>query len=179
MDIYLCLLNGCYSSTESTGEPSGTSATTLVSVRNTRVFWTALTALTEPCTLWRRITRLPSPRRRVVLRTYILYSSAQCILVTGSVRELSDQNHRVVKLQSLLDWCSGLQVHLGAPGSTWEHLGARWITVEQSGKNIFFGNAVGASGNHNVFSSMYLGIYIATYLHTVYLDWQQAVIQSN
>jgi hypothetical protein len=32
------------------------SATTLVSVRNTREFQTALTALTEPCTLWWRIT---------------------------------------------------------------------------------------------------------------------------
>jgi len=30
-----------------------------------------------------------------------------------------------------------------------------------------------------VFSSMYLCIYIATYLHTVYLDWQQAVIVSK
>jgi len=40
-----------------------TSATTLVSVRNTRVFRTALTALTEPRTLWRRITRYLPPRR--------------------------------------------------------------------------------------------------------------------
>ena len=38
---------------------SVTSATTLDSVRNTRVFRTALTALTEPRTLWRRITRYP------------------------------------------------------------------------------------------------------------------------
>jgi len=30
-----------------------------------------------------------------------------------------------------------------------------------------------------VFSSMYLCINIATYLHTVYLDWQHAVIVSN
>jgi len=76
---------------------------------------------------------------------------------------------------------------------TWKHLGARWITVVQSGKNIF-GNAAGAPGNHSyylsfnnfqnlciqfVFSSMYLCIYIATYLHMVYLDWQHAVIESN
>jgi len=45
------------------------SATTLVSVRNTRVLRTALTALTEPRTLWRRITRYPSPRRRVALHS--------------------------------------------------------------------------------------------------------------
>jgi len=41
---------------------------------------------------------------------------------------------------------------------TWEHLGvlatslgAPEITVEQSGKNIFFGNAVGAPGNHSYY----------------------------
>jgi len=49
------------------------SATTLVSVRNTRVFRTALTTLMEPRTLWRRIARYPSPRRRVALHTYLLY----------------------------------------------------------------------------------------------------------
>ena len=49
------------------------SATTLVSIRNTRVFRTALTALTEPRTLWRRITRYTSPRRQVALHTYLLY----------------------------------------------------------------------------------------------------------
>ena len=71
---------------------------------------------------------------------------------------------------------------LGAPATC---LGAPPITVEQSGKNnIFFGNAAGAPGNHNhcvqfVFSSMYLCIYIATHLHTVYLDWLQAVVESN
>jgi len=48
------------------------SATTLVSVRNTRVFRTALTALTEPLTLWRRISPYTSPRRRVALHTYLL-----------------------------------------------------------------------------------------------------------
>jgi len=30
-------------------------------------------ALTEPRTLWRRITRSPSPRQRVALHTYLLY----------------------------------------------------------------------------------------------------------
>jgi len=47
-----------------------TSATTLISFRNTRVFRTALTALTEPRTLWRRITRCPLPTRQVALHTY-------------------------------------------------------------------------------------------------------------
>ena len=50
-----------------------TSATMLVSVWNTRVFRMALTALTEPRTIWQRITRFPSHRRRVVLHTYLHY----------------------------------------------------------------------------------------------------------
>jgi len=41
---------------------NATSATTQVSFRNTRVFRTALMALTEPCTLWRRISCFPSLR---------------------------------------------------------------------------------------------------------------------
>jgi len=49
------------------------SATTLLSIRNTRVCRTALTAPTEPHTLWWRITCLPSPRWRVSLHTYLLY----------------------------------------------------------------------------------------------------------
>jgi len=47
------------------------SATTLVSVWNTRVFRTALMALTEPCTLQQRITCLLSSRQRVLLHTYL------------------------------------------------------------------------------------------------------------
>jgi len=39
---------------------------------------------------------------------------------------------------------------LGAPATT---LGAPQITVEQSGKTIFFGNAAGAPGNHSYYSS--------------------------
>jgi len=130
------------------------SATTLVSVRNTRVLRTARTTLTEPRTLWRGITRFPSPRRRV----------------------------RVYRADVVAFRCSC------------EHLGPRRITVEQSGKSIFFGNAAGAPGNHSnylsfndfqnlsiqfVSSSMYVCIYIATYLHTVYLDWQHVVSVSD
>jgi len=52
------------------------SATTLLSVSNTWVFWTALTALTEPRALWRRIARYPSPRQWVVLHSISkIYSS--------------------------------------------------------------------------------------------------------
>jgi len=49
------------------------SATTLVSVRNTRVFQTALTALSEHRTLWWRTNRYPSLRQGVALHTYLLY----------------------------------------------------------------------------------------------------------
>jgi len=82
--------------------------------------------------------------------------------------------------------------NLGAPVIS---LGAPRITLVQSGKNnVMFGNAAGAPGNHShylsfndfensciqfVFSSMYLCIYIATNLHTVYLDCLQAVLESN
>ena len=99
------------------------SATTLVSVWNTRVFRTALTALTEPRTLWRRIARCPSPRRRVALHSRAPGSAGD---KPGSVWERRRQ--------------------------TWERLGAPRITVEHSGKNnIFFGNAAGAPGTHSYY----------------------------
>jgi len=50
-----------------------TSATTLVSVRDTEGFRTALMALTERRTLWQRITPIPSPRQLVALHTYLHY----------------------------------------------------------------------------------------------------------
>jgi hypothetical protein len=82
----------------------------------------ALTALTEPHTLGRTITRFPSPRQWVVLHTL-----AQCILVTGSLQA----------------------TNLGAPATC---QGAPQITVEQSGKNkIFFGYAAGVPGNHSYY----------------------------
>ena len=49
------------------------SATTLHSVWNKQVVRTALTPLTEPRTLWRRITRFLSPWRRVAFHTYLHY----------------------------------------------------------------------------------------------------------
>jgi len=59
---------------------------------------------------------------------------------SGSVWELFNQNQRVVTSQSLSDWCSGHQVHLGAPainlcrhmwsgdsqGSIWERWPQAW-----------------------------------------------------
>lgn len=49
------------------------SATTLVSVGNTLVIWTAVMALTERCTVCRRNTHFLSPRDWDVMQTYLLY----------------------------------------------------------------------------------------------------------
>ena len=48
-------------------------ATTIVSVRNTRVFWTALMALTDIRTIWRRSTLFLLPSWCVGLCTYYLH----------------------------------------------------------------------------------------------------------
>ena len=104
-----------------------------------------------------------------------------------------------VAFKSTWEHLGALATRLGAPTTSLEapvtSLGAARITVEQSGRNnIFLGNTAGAPGNHSyylsfnnfqnlciqfVFSSMYLYIYIATHLHTVYRDWLQAVLESN
>jgi hypothetical protein len=60
-------------SLQSKRSTTASSPTTLVSVRNTRVFQAALTALMEPCTLWQKITHFPSPRGQVWLHTYLHY----------------------------------------------------------------------------------------------------------
>ena len=80
----------------------------------------------------------------------------------------------------------------GSPGNksgcTSNHSTAVWEN------NIIFGNAAGVPGNHSyylsfnnfynsciqfVFSSINLCIYIATHLHTVYIDWLQAVLERD
>jgi len=53
------------------------------------------------------------------------------------------------------------------PGSTWERQRHVWEHLESKSCIQF------------VFSSMYLRIYIANHLHTLYLDWLQAVLESN
>jgi len=53
------------------------------------------------------------------------------------------------------------------PGSTWERRRHVWEHLESQSRIQF------------VFSSMYLCIYIATHLHTLYLDWLQAVLESK
>jgi hypothetical protein len=59
-------------------------ATTQVALWNTRGFWTALTALTEPRTRWQRITRFPSPRQRVALQTYLHYFAPGIHTIRGT-----------------------------------------------------------------------------------------------
>jgi len=141
------------------GIPS--SATTLVSVRNTLVFRTALTALMEHRTHWRRNTGYPSPRRRVALHTYLLY----CV-----VMYTHHQNNTCVTLLAVAAVMLKLFTQRLA------------MYMSFSGRR-FFGNAAVAPGNHSynllfndfqnlciqfVFSSRYLCIYIATYLHLHY-----------
>jgi len=138
------------------------SATTLIAVWNTRVFRTALTALMESCMLWRRITRYTAPRRRVALHTYRLdfavtythHQNDMCVtLFAGAAAMLKPFTQRLA-----ID---------DKPGSTWERWQHVWEHLESQSCIQF------------VFSSMYLCIYIATHLHTLYLDWLKAVLESN
>jgi hypothetical protein len=82
----------------------------------------------------------------------------------------------MTNLGALATSLGALATSLGALATS---LGAPRITVEQSGKNIFFGNAAGAPRNHSyylsfndclnsciqiVFSFMYLCINVSMYL---------------
>jgi len=108
----------------------------------------------------------------------------------GSTSEREEQNWECQR--QAWEQLGAQTTSTGAPVTS---LGAPPITVEQSGrKNILFGNTADARRNHRyyllfndfqnsciqlVFPSMYLCIKIATHLHTVYLDWLQAVLESN
>jgi len=62
----------------------GAWAATQVSIWNTQVFRTALMALTEPRTLWRRISRFQSPTGRVALHTYLRYFAPGILAIRRS-----------------------------------------------------------------------------------------------
>jgi len=134
------------------------SATTLVSVRNTRVFWTALTALTEPRTLWRRITRYP-------LHTYLLY----CTVMYTHIRTTP------VLHASQLCWSrlhNAWQRFCLSPAAA--SLGMLLVRLE----------IIATTYSSTIFKTYAFSLYshlciYATYLHTVYLDWQHAVIVIN
>jgi len=129
-----------------------TSATTLVSVRNTWVFRTALTDLMEPHTLCRSNTCYPLAWRRVILHTYLLYFVATlthhqkdtCVtLLAGAAVMLKPFTQRLAMLNH-----------------------SYYLSFNDFQTYAF-----------SLYS--HLCIYIATYLHMVYLDWQHAVIVSN
>ena len=151
------------------GVVGDTSATTLISVWNTRVFRTALTALMEPRTLWRRITCYTSPRRRVALHTYLLYFA---------VTYTHHQNDTCVTLFAgaaamLKPFTQRLAID-DKPGSTWERRRQTWERRRHVWEHLESQSCI-----QFVFSSRYLYIYIATHLQQLYLDCLQAVLERN
>jgi len=153
----------------------GTSATTLVSVWNTRVFSTALTALTEPGTLWRRITRYSSPRWRVALQSISKVDFSHwsermwSVNLDASISGVSDARRAFLPAFRVTGSADD------KPGSTWERRRHVWEHLESQSCIQF----VFSSMYLCIYVSMYLCIYIATLLHTLYLDWLQAVLESN
>ena len=141
-----------------------TSATSLVSIRNIRVFRTALTALTEPRTLWRRITHFPSP----------CIALAKCILVTGSLQKCLRGCGVYTKMRQFQESIRPQEGILAGLQSNWECRRQAWECWWQAWEHLESQSCI-----QFVFSSMYLCIYIATHLHTLYLDWLQAVLDSN
>jgi len=131
-----------------------TSATTLVSVRNTQVFRTALTALTEPHTLWRRISRYPSRRRRVALHSiskmYFSHWSERMSSVNldASISGVSDPRR---------EFLPAFRVSGSAddkPESTWERPQPSWERQRRVWEHLESQSCI-----QFVFSSMYLCIY--------------------
>jgi len=125
----------------------------------------ALMALTGPRTFWQRITRYLSPRRRVTLRTYLLY-----FLVTYTHIRMT-----LVLHASLL---------------CWSRLHNAWRSFCLSPAAASFGmllvclEIIATTYRSTIFKTYAFRLYshlciYATYLHTVYLDWQHAVIVSN
>jgi len=118
------------------------SATTLMSVWHTPVFRTALTALTEPCMLWRRIMRYRSPcigtsctlwwRIRIIRTTRVLHSSQGLQLCWSRLHNAWRSTKR-----------------LGAPGSAGDKPGSA-------------GDMSGTTSNHSHVFSLYshLCIYV-------------------
>jgi len=75
----------------------------------------------------------------------------------------------------------------GAPGSTWEHGESQWSNLRKTslGTLLVRLEIIATTHRSTIFKthvfSLYshLCIYIATHLHTVYLDWLQAVLEGN
>jgi len=118
---------------------SVSSATTLFSVRNTRVFQTALTALPAHRTLWWGITRYPSQRRWVALHTYLPYCvvkythhqndtcvtlfAVAVVILTPVTQSLAMFNSlRWLRLSSAAAFLRMLLVHLGIIATTYRSM---------------------------------------------------------
>ena len=128
------------------------SARTLVSVGNTRVFRTALTALTEPCTPRRSITRYSSLMRPLALHTYSLTLWWRV---------------RTIRKTCVLHSSQGLQL-------CWSHLHNAWrCQIIATNSSTDFKTYACSLYSH------LCCIYTASDLHTEYLDWQHVVIVSN
>ena len=132
------------------------SATTLVSVRNTRVFRTALMALTEPYTLCWRITPYRSPRRRVALHSiskmYISHWSERMwsVNLDASISGVSDPRRAFLPAFRVTGSAGDKPGSADdKPGSTWERRQHVWEHLESQSCIQF------------VFSSMYLCIYVS------------------
>ena len=78
--------------------------------------------------------------------------------------------------------------HLGAPATLWEHLESRYSSLGQTsslGTLLVDLEIIATTYRPTIFKThvfsldSHLCIYIATNLHTVYLDWLQAVCESN
>jgi len=138
-----------------TGPGPELSATTAHSVWNTLAFRTALTALTEPRTLRPRITCYPSRRRWLALHTYLLYF---VVMFT---------HHQMYTCITLF---AGAAVMLNPFTQCLAKLNHSYCLSFNNCQNLCI---------QFVFSSMYQCIYIATYLDTVYLNCQHAVIFSK
>jgi len=154
-----------YSNSSTNPGDHDASATTLVSVRNTRVFRTALTPLTEPRTLGRRITRYASPRRQVTLHTYLLY-----FLLTYTHIRTTRVLHASQLCWSRLH--NAWQCFCLSPAAA--SLGMLLVSLEiiaTTYRSMIFKTYAFSSYSD-------LCIY-ATDLHTVYLDWQHTVIVST
>jgi len=113
-----------------------------------------------------------------------VYGPMRCPLgPTESVTKRCQQSYTLSKL---------CQDHIRALATTLER---PWIIVDQSGNiNTIFWIVTGAHWNYCydilfndfsttciwfLFPSLYPGMYIATHLHKVYMDWMQVVLESN
>jgi len=90
------------------------SATNLVSVRNTRVFLPALTALTEPRALWQRIKQDPSLKRQVVSHTYHAVAIIpfllflQCVVLYITLWTITLSKEIVALVSQFIHFASGM-----------------------------------------------------------------------